>query len=272
MKFDCVIGNPPYQDSENQRSPLWEKFVEKSFELCKDDGHISLIHPSAWRKPIHKLFPLFQENDLKYLEIHNQKDGQKTFGAGTRYDWYVVKKSPNRGRSVIVDEDGEKVICNLAEMGCIPHKNLELFESMLAHKGDRKCEVMYSRSAYASDKAWTSFDKGGEFVYPVVHATKASGPRIIYSSTSKNGHFGVKKVIMGMASPERGFYDEGGNFGISQNVFSIVVNNNKDGEELENFIKTNNFKTLSSLFQWSGFAVDYRVFRMLRKDFWRDFI
>ena len=34
MKFDVVIGNPPYQTNnpgETKTQPIWHKFVEKSF-------------------------------------------------------------------------------------------------------------------------------------------------------------------------------------------------------------------------------------------------
>ena len=51
MKFDVVIGNPPYQEvtgAANAKA-IWPKFVEKSFEICKEGGYVSLIHPSGWR-------------------------------------------------------------------------------------------------------------------------------------------------------------------------------------------------------------------------------
>ena len=38
MKFDAVIDNPPYQTQnpgETKTHPIWDKFVELSFNLCK---------------------------------------------------------------------------------------------------------------------------------------------------------------------------------------------------------------------------------------------
>jgi site-specific DNA-methyltransferase (adenine-specific) len=56
MKFDVVIGNPPYNDSvgsnrleskNTNNSNLYLDFITKSFKLCPN-GTVSLIVPAAW--------------------------------------------------------------------------------------------------------------------------------------------------------------------------------------------------------------------------------
>ena len=39
MKFDVVLGNPPYQEKvgDKKTEPLWNKFVKKSISLIKKD-------------------------------------------------------------------------------------------------------------------------------------------------------------------------------------------------------------------------------------------
>lgn len=46
MKFDVVIGNPPYQDIAGQNT-IYPKFYAKALEVCKSNGHIAMITPPA---------------------------------------------------------------------------------------------------------------------------------------------------------------------------------------------------------------------------------
>jgi hypothetical protein len=47
MKFDLVIGNPPYQNTHAaKRWPLWHEFVIKSKELS--NSHVALVTPNSW--------------------------------------------------------------------------------------------------------------------------------------------------------------------------------------------------------------------------------
>ena len=77
---------PPYQAAGNASTgrkggagnEFWDKFVEKLISLCNDNGYIAMIHPSTWRKPEHKIWNKITKYYIKYLEIHNKKDAQKT--------------------------------------------------------------------------------------------------------------------------------------------------------------------------------------------------
>jgi hypothetical protein len=103
-KFDIIVGNPPYnKDDTGNGNMIWHLFVEKALEeLLKHNGYLCFVHPSLWRKPqsdktrMKKYFNLMtKQNQMLYLEIHNTKDGLKTFGCGTRYDYYVIEKKQN---------------------------------------------------------------------------------------------------------------------------------------------------------------------------------
>lgn len=52
MKFDIVVGNPPYQEKKEgykKSQETWPFFVEGALNILKDEGTLALIHPPGWR-------------------------------------------------------------------------------------------------------------------------------------------------------------------------------------------------------------------------------
>jgi hypothetical protein len=100
-KFDIVIGNPPYQTSnegQTKTNPIWDRFVEKSLNILIDGGYLNMVHPSGWRNVdgrFKHIQNMFKNRQVIYLELHSEKDGIKTFGAKTTYDFYTLKNSVN---------------------------------------------------------------------------------------------------------------------------------------------------------------------------------
>jgi hypothetical protein len=102
FKFNLVIGNPPYNASggTGTGNTIWQEFVKRSLNtLLDDNGYLVYVHPSGWRKPQSEkskfrglLTLMTHDNQMLYLEMHNAKDGLKTFNEGTRYDWNVIQK------------------------------------------------------------------------------------------------------------------------------------------------------------------------------------
>lgn len=264
--------NPPYQDPKNKRYPLYQRFIKKAFEICREEGYIAAVHPCAWRKPEHKLFKLFQDNNLKYLEIHNIKDGINNFKVSTRYDWYILKKSLNTGKTLIIDEDKKEGEYDISKLYGIPHFNIDFYNSLIAVENTFTCKILYSYTVNEARKEWMSREKKGKFKYPCVGNTSVKGINLWYSKIHISDSFSVPKIIMGTANPSGGFYDEKGIYGMTSHSFAIEVENKKEAKIILKVIKTNKFKKLLKSTKWSGFQTEYRMFKYFKKDFWKEFI
>ena len=66
MKFDAVIGNPPY--NVNNNPSYYVKFIKKSKELLKEGGHLQLIIPNRFLDPGSKAGR--ELSDLNMIEIN----------------------------------------------------------------------------------------------------------------------------------------------------------------------------------------------------------
>ena len=247
MKFDVLIGNDPYQEKVGPKKtePLWNKFFHKRISLLKEGGYLSLIHPSGWRNISGKfkdIQEVIRSKKVSYLSIHNEKDGMETFGAETRYDYYVLQNIPNDESETLVKfQDGEFKKLLLDDMEFIPNGGIDLLNSLLAKEGEEKVTVLHSFSNYETRKSWVSKTQNDEFNHPCVYTVNyLSQPTFYYSSTNENGHFGIPKVIWsnGRISSVGSYIDDTGEFGLTQFSYAIV-------DEVENlpFIK----RTLDSL-------------------------
>ena len=271
MKFDVVITNPPYQDHTNKHSPLWQKFVSKAFELIEPNGFLCAIHPSAWRKPNHSLWNL-TDKGIRYLEIHDQSDGMKTFGAGTRYDWHITQNREAKSKTVIVDENGKRNAVNLQNMNFLPNVHSEFIIKCLADKNQTRCNIIHSRTMYGNDKPWMSKEKNATHKFPCIYSTPCGKQPSFLWSSKKEGHFGISKVVVGKASPENAILDFQGKYGITNNCFGILIDSPEEGEMIVKALKTKKMKDVIGCLKWAGFSFEYRVMLDFRKDFWKEFV
>lgn len=101
MKFDVIVGNPPYADTGSSANSLWNRFIEKSFIHLKKNGVISFIVPqslafsqrySSLRNTLHDM----GLSKIKFLP-------DVIFNVGISVLYFITMKSDT---TEIVDENG----------------------------------------------------------------------------------------------------------------------------------------------------------------------
>jgi predicted RNA methylase len=277
VKFDVVIGNPPYQKQVGPKKTeaIWPKFVDKSFEICKEGGYVSLIHPSGWRNVDGKFKDtqkLLLSKNIEYLEIHNEKDGMKTFGAETRYDWYVVKNVENNGNTEIKGQRSESVNINLIGKEFIPNDSIELIYNLVGNKN--LVEVLHSYSDYETRKKHMSKTITDEYIYPIVY-TVAKGDilKLIYSSYYTNKHFDKSKLIWsnGRITSVGSVIDIDGNYGLTQFAYAIV-DEPISLPLIKKVFDSKIFRDLMEDCAVSDMSINRKIIGTFKKDFWRYFL
>jgi len=305
--FDVIIGNPPFNSDQNfdkkkgGGDSLWPKFVKISIQLLKKNGYLVFVHPPPWRKPESEkskttgMFKLMaHENQIEYLEIHNTKDGKKTFNAGTRYDWYVIQKTTIHKNTKIKDENGKEHMINLKKWFFLPNYDFEIIEPLLT-QNDNHANIIYNRNQYGTDKQWVCEEKGERicektdkkklpsqikqhFIYPLIHTTPQGEPRYYYSSTQTPPvtklipMFGVSKVIFGDSGINNVIVDLDGKFGMTQHSMGISISSSKEAEELKQTLESDKFKEVLSALSFGNYGIDWRIFTYFKPDFYKDFL
>ena len=97
MKFDVVVGNPPYQDPKNDKRMLWNQIVDKMAEVTKDNGYIAVVTPSTWLTAstnIHNSYRVFEEKQVEEAVIFDKDDSP--FEEGTTVSYSIIKNIPRQ--------------------------------------------------------------------------------------------------------------------------------------------------------------------------------
>jgi hypothetical protein len=275
MKFDVVLGNPPYhkQVGPKKTEAIWPKFVEKSFEICKEGGYVSLIHPSGWRdvdgnfKDTQKLL---LSKKILHLVMCNTKKGLETFGVNTNFDWYFIKNKNEVCVSTIIDYNNNIYTLDISENEFIPNSNIELVYSLVAKEGEERVEILHSYSDYETRKPHMSKVRTDKHIYPCAYTIGSLNPNFWYSNINR-GHIGLPKVIWGNGLTDV-IVDIQGQYGLTQFCYAIV-DEPKNLELIKNVLKSEFFiKNIMGYTKGVGHIYNRKIIGTFKKDFWKYFL
>ena len=119
IKFDIIVGNPPYNLNGTKKVPTntvvskkedgqtpWIFFVKKSLDLLKPNGYLNFIIPSLWLKPDKaKIYYLLLKYNILNLRCFSNTETNKlfTYAAQTPTCYFLLKKEPSTGYVNIYD-------------------------------------------------------------------------------------------------------------------------------------------------------------------------
>lgn len=279
MKFDIIVGNPPYQElkeGNTNSKAIWPSFVERSVLILKEGGYLNMVHPSGWRD-VDGMFvstkSLLSSRQMIYLEIHNEKDGIKTFGAETRYDFYCLRNNHVKNfKTKVVGQNLKSEEIDISKMQFIPNSNLEIINSLIAKNGEDSVNILADCN-YHTQRDYVSNESNETYNLPVIYTVKNKDiPTFKYSSI-KRGHFGIPKLIWsnGRIISIGCIIDATGEYGLTNFSYAIV----DDVENLPSIKMAFDNKRFRSLMEdcaMKDLSVNRRILALFRKDFWKGFI
>lgn len=210
---------------------------------------------------------------MLYLNINNSKHGLKYFNCGTRFDWYILINKKKNKSTYIIDETKREYEINTSKYEWLPNSNFHLFEKITTLNKNNQIKILCDFSYSRLDNKIVSKNQNDEFKYKIVYLTPKNGTRFMFSNTNKKGHFRIAKVIIGETGMENAINDYKGEYGMTQDSFGIIIENQEEGDKIIKCILTKQFiDFIKNSCSWSSFRIDWRLFTYFKKDFYKYFM
>ena len=271
--FDAVIGNPPYQNVNNNKgsgNTLWNLFVEKSLNIWLiEKGLLLFVHPRGWRQINSKVGILMKKRQIVYLNMNSITKGLETFRCATDYDYYLIENIDVYKETNIDDYENKKYKFMInKEYKFIPNHSLNEIFSLIDIVEDNG--FINDQSSYEPRKKWMSKSNTSEFKYPCVYSINSKNEiSKKWSNRNDNGHFNITKFIF---SNGNGYYkDINGDYGLTQWAYAIKCKK-EDIDSVEKAFNSNKFNNIIDAINLTSNKYNYNIIKLFKKDFWKEFI
>ena len=249
ISFDCIVGNPPFQDDygltekgkriNGGKSKLYERIFLKSYTLLKNGGYLSFVVPDnifagngslAYQTIIQNSIPFVSFNPSNQSFFHKIQQ---------HVCYFILHKAKAKTTDFTDIEHNDQLTfqIKLQDRPVNPIRNWTLNTEKLINQfvSNQRNNVSYNRG-----KSLKSY-KGNK--YPVIFTPSKT---LQTNNPKLAAGFGQKKAIIFSISPDLDFkMDYSGKFGSGPNTFYIPFNTISEGKKLEIFLKSDDYKTLA---------------------------
>lgn len=281
IKYDFIIGNPPYNANGLKKVPtnskekktsdgetMWIPFIKKSVSLLKDKGKLLMIIPSIWMKPDRARTYYYLMN-YKILKIRcfNNTETNKIFSREAQTPTCILLLSKETKTNIDVQKKIEIELYDKQRKDYFLHKfNLNnpipVFGVSIINKIKPFIEEFGGIKVFKSNtpKKNSIFSdiKTDLYKYPNIKTAILEGNRpqlIINYSNTPQSFFEESKIVLPHKMYGFPYIDKDGAYGISNRDNYIIKNYEEDELQIiKDFFST---KTALYIFETTRYRMKY---------------
>ena len=254
MKFDIILGNPPYQDPNNDKRMLWNQIVDKAVEVSADGGYIAMVTPTTWltaKTNIHNSYKMFEQKQVEKAVIFDKDD--KPFDEGTSVSYTITKNTKRTSDTPLFyaqySTGKEDFVANINIAkdkhwpGSLTPINLAIHNKLQTHKKIKFLKTCEFHNQKLKKKQLVSDVKSKDF--PYTHHVSAAITR--YTSIKFSNHATWKVMVPVTSTIDKAVIDN--NCGHGEDMFSLYVQDQNTAENIKKLFNTKLYKFIGKLYK-----------------------
>ena len=249
VSFDCIVGNPPFQDDYGLtnkgkrilggKNKLYERIFLKAYDLLKHDGYLSLVVPdNLFSGNGSESYHVLLQSQVQFISFN---PSNQSFFPGIQQSicYFILQKADKSTKLTIIESnDTNKFQTRLQNRPVNPVKQwIPKTEKLVNHFVSlKRNHVVYNRGKNIN------LYKGNK--YPIVYTPNKN---LFTNKQELAVGLGQKKAIIFAISTDHAFkMDYTGRVGAGPNTFYIPFDSTYQGKLIERFLKSDDYKLLVS--------------------------